>query len=139
MTDLLDYYCQAWDRKRLLRRVYNDIYDRIAAVCVEGRTLEIGGGIGNFKSRFPQVIATDIQSAPWLDVVADAQKLPFTSGSISNIVMVDVLHHLEFPAPFLARGRACPTTGRAMHHGGARHHPGQYVILSLFFIKSRSA
>ena len=101
MTDPLDYYRHVWGRKPLLRRVYNDIYDRIAAVCVEGRTLEIGGGIGQFKSRFPHVIATDIQSAPWLDVVADAQKLPFTNSSISNIVMVDVLHHIEFPLLFL--------------------------------------
>jgi SAM-dependent methyltransferase len=97
VTDPLDYYRRAWGNKPLLRRVYNDIYDRIVAVCVEGRTLEIGGGIGEFKSRFPHVISTDIQSAPWLDVVADAQKLPFTNGSISNIVMVDVLHHVEFP------------------------------------------
>ena len=101
MTNPLDFYRQAWGSKPLLRRVYNDIYDRIAAVCVEGRTLEIGGGIGTFKSRFPHVIATDIQSAPWLDVVADAQKLPFTNSSISNIVMVDVLHHVEFPLLFL--------------------------------------
>jgi SAM-dependent methyltransferase len=101
MTDPLDYYRQAWAKKPLLKRVYNEIYDRIAAKCVVGRTLEIGGGIGQFKTRFPDVIATDIQSAPWLDVVADAQKLPFADGSIANIVMVDVLHHVEFPVLFL--------------------------------------
>lgn len=101
MSDPLDQYRLAWDRKPLLRRVYNDIYDRIAAGCVNGTTLEIGGGIGQFKKRFPDVIATDIQSAPWLDVVTDAQTLPFAAGSISNIVMVDVLHHIEFPLLFL--------------------------------------
>jgi len=97
----LDSYREAWSKKLLLRRVYNDIYDRIASVCVEGRTVEIGGGIGQFKRRFPLVIATDIQVAPWLDVVADAQRLPFAQGSVSNIVMVDVLHHIEFPLLFL--------------------------------------
>jgi SAM-dependent methyltransferase len=98
---LLNEYRCAWDNKPLLRRVYNDIYDRIAALRVDGLTLEIGGGIGQFKNRFPDVISTDIQSAPWLDVVADAQKLPFADNSISNIVMVDVLHHVEFPLLFL--------------------------------------
>lgn len=97
----LDDYRRAWESKPLLRRVYNDIYDRIANACVEGQSLEIGGGIGQFKDRFPSVIATDIQSSPWLDVVADAQRLPFADRSMSNMVMVDVLHHVEFPLLFL--------------------------------------
>jgi SAM-dependent methyltransferase len=90
-----------WNKKLLLRRVYNNIYDRIASWCVDGRTVEIGGGIGQFKGRYPDVITTDIQTAPWLDLVADAQRLPFADSSISNIVMVDVLHHIEFPLLFL--------------------------------------
>jgi SAM-dependent methyltransferase len=101
VNDSLSDYRLTWTQKPLLRRIYNDIYDRIAAACVEGTTLEIGGGIGQFKLRFPDVIATDIQSAPWLDLVTDAQNLPFERGSIANIVMVDVLHHIEFPLMFL--------------------------------------
>jgi SAM-dependent methyltransferase len=101
VADSLQQYREAWANKPLLRRVYNDIYDRIAAACVDGTTLEIGGGIGQFKARFPNVIVTDIQTAPWLDVVADAQKLPFVVNSIGNIVMVDVLHHIEYPLLFL--------------------------------------
>ena len=65
-----------------------------------GLTIEIGGGIGNLKHRLPQVIATDVQFARWLDCVADAQHLPFASDVIANIVMVDVLHHVEFPMLF---------------------------------------
>ena len=112
MSDPLDQFRSAWNKKPLLRRVYNDIYDRIAAVCVEGTTLEIGGGIGQFKMRFPSVIATDIQSAPWLDLVTDAQNLPFAAGSIANIVMVDVLHHIEFPLLFLQEAE------RVLRQGG---------------------
>ena len=98
---MLDDYQRVWEQKPLLRRIYNDMYDRIAASCVRGTTVEIGGGIGQFKSRFPDVIATDIQKAPWLDLVTDAQNLPFAANSIANIVMVDVLHHVEFPLLFL--------------------------------------
>ncbi len=101
MSDPLGVYRDAWAKKPLLRQVYNDIYDRIANFCVEGRSVEIGGGIGQFKTRFPEVIATDIQTAPWLDIVVDAQQLPFADASISNIVMVDVLHHIEYPILFL--------------------------------------
>ena len=39
--------------------------------------------------------------APWVDVVCDAQRLPFKSGHFSNVVMIDVLHHIEHPIYFL--------------------------------------
>jgi SAM-dependent methyltransferase len=96
----LDGYADVWDRKPALRTVYQDFYGRLARECRPGRTIEIGGGIGNLKQCLADVVATDIQFAPWLDCVADAQRLPFAAGSAANIVMVDVLHHLEFPAVF---------------------------------------
>jgi SAM-dependent methyltransferase len=93
-------YREIWSRKPTLRTVYDDFYDRIAAACRPGLTIEIGGGIGNLKDRLPDVFATDIQPAPWLDCAADAQRLPFASGRLANIVMVDVLHHLQSPLRF---------------------------------------
>lgn len=89
-----------WERKPVLRVVYDDFYDRIVAACRPGLTIEIGGGIGNLKHRLTEVVATDIQYAPWLDCVADAQRLPFADACAANLVMVDVLHHLEFPVAF---------------------------------------
>jgi SAM-dependent methyltransferase len=99
-ADHLAEHRRVWERKGVLRVVYDDFYDRIAAACFPGLTLEIGGGIGNLKRRLADVISTDIQSAPWLDCVADAQRLPFADACAANIVMVDVLHHLEFPVAF---------------------------------------
>lgn len=98
MSGVLDDYRSVWERKPVLRAVYNDIFDRIASRTVSGTTLEIGGGIGNLKERIDDLISSDIQFAPWLDLVADAQQLPFADGALSNIVMLDVLHHIEFPA-----------------------------------------
>jgi SAM-dependent methyltransferase len=99
-SNQLQSYRAAWQRKPVLRVIYNDFYDRIAAACIPGATVEIGGGVGNLKDRLSGVVATDIQFASWLDAVVDAQQLPFASASIGNIVMIDVLHHLEFPAAF---------------------------------------
>jgi len=99
-TEPLEGYRDVWERKPVLRLIYDDFYDRLAAGCRPGRTIEIGGGIGNLKQRLGDVVATDIQSAPWLDCVTDAQRLPFAAGCAANIVMVDVLHHLEFPVVF---------------------------------------
>jgi SAM-dependent methyltransferase len=99
-SDALADYRGVWERKPVLRVIYDDFYDRIAAACRPGLTIEIGGGIGNLKQRLGEVVATDIQHAPWLDCVADAQRLPFADETAANIVMVDVLHHLEFPTVF---------------------------------------
>jgi len=90
----------AYRRKPVLRRLYADIYRQITAELAPGPTVEIGGGSGIFKEFAPAVIATDIMPAPWLDLVADAQTLPFASGSIGNLVAFDVLHHIEFPVRF---------------------------------------
>ena len=96
----LQGYREVWNRKPVLQVIYDDFCGRIAAAARPGLTIEIGGGIGNLKERLRHVVATDIQPAPWLDCVADAQQLPFATASAANIVMVDVLHHLEFPIMF---------------------------------------
>jgi SAM-dependent methyltransferase len=111
-TDHLADHRRVWERKGVLRLVYEDFYDRIAVACRPGLTLEIGGGIGNLKRRLTDVISTDIQSAPWLDCVADAQRLPFADACADNIVMVDVLHHLEFPVAFFGEA------ARVLNPGG---------------------
>ncbi|HVJ54193.1 MAG TPA: class I SAM-dependent methyltransferase [Aliidongia sp.] len=94
-------YRVVWEEKPALRAIYRSYYQEILARCRPGRTLEIGGGSGNMKNFAPAVISTDILPAPWLDAVADAQRLPFASESFDNIVMFDVLHHVERPRMFL--------------------------------------
>ncbi|MCW5774264.1 MAG: class I SAM-dependent methyltransferase, partial [Rhodospirillaceae bacterium] len=84
-----------------MRAIYDDIYNRVDAYRKPGRTLEIGGGSGNLKERVADTVSTDILFAPWLDAVCDAQRLPFATDSFSNIVFVDVLHHIERPVLFL--------------------------------------
>ena len=106
-------YRAAWQAKPVLRELYEDFYRRMASACRPGRTLEIGGGSGNFKSFRPDVVSTDIQFSPWLDVVCDAHRLPFAGESFDNIVMVDVLHHLHRPRRFLAEAlRVLRPSGR---------------------------
>jgi SAM-dependent methyltransferase len=112
MADALRDHRDTWKRKAVLRAIYGDFYDRIAAACVPGLTIEIGGGIGNLKERIPHLVSTDVQFAPWLDCVADAQRLPIASGVAANIVMVDVLHHIEFPRRFFREA------GRVLREGG---------------------
>lgn len=93
---------RVWRAKPALRAIYADAYRRIAAAAVPGRSLEIGGGIGNLKDHLPDTVSVDIQFCPWLDAVADAHHLPFGDRRFENVVLFDVLHHLQWPGRFLA-------------------------------------
>ena len=112
MTTSLHDYRAVWSRKPVLRLIYDDIFERISGKVVDGVTIELGGGIGNLKEKIPSLISSDIQFAPWLDLVVDGQKLPFSDGSLANIVMLDVLHHIEFPVLLLKEAE------RALRPGG---------------------
>jgi len=96
------YYRDRWKSKPVLRAIYADYYRRILAECTPGRSLEIGGGSGNLKEYKSDVVSTDIVPSPWSDAAADAQALPFADSSFANIVVVDVLHHIQWPRRFLA-------------------------------------
>lgn len=107
----LQYYQAVWNNKPVLRTVYANFYDRIVGHCLEGSTLEIGSGVGSLRQRFSDIVSSDIQYAPWLDVVADAQRLPFCKNSFNNIVMVDVLHHIEHTTEFFKESSRLLKTG----------------------------
>ena len=100
--ELLAQHRVIWKTKPALRVIYSNYYQKILSWSRVGKSLEIGGGSGNLKEFSTNVISTDIAMTPWLDAVADAQSLPFSDGVFSNIVMVDVLHHIEQPRLFFS-------------------------------------
>ncbi|MDO8560562.1 MAG: riboflavin kinase [bacterium] len=100
-----------WRRKPALRAVYTGWYRRISQQLVAGRTLEVGCGIGNFKAFKPDVVATDVHPNSWVDVVADAEALPFDDGAFNNIVGIDMLHHLRRPLRFLREAQRVLSPG----------------------------
>jgi SAM-dependent methyltransferase len=57
-------------------------------------------------------VATDLEPTAWTEEVVDAERLPYADGSVANLVLVDVFHHLGHPAGFLDEAR------RALAPGG---------------------
>lgn len=113
MKENLFTFKNIWKNKPVLREVYSNYFQKIQGSCVDGLTLEIGGGSGNLKDYLNNVISTDIQYASWIDVVGDAQFLPFDNDSIDNIVLLDVLHHIQFPMLFFKEAsRVLKSKGR---------------------------
>lgn len=98
--DVLRAHRETWNGKPVLRLLYTNWYEEMISNLVPGVTLEIGSGSGNLAEYVSGVVCTDITNVPWLDVVADAQSLPFVENAFDNIVMFDVLHHLENPVKF---------------------------------------
>jgi SAM-dependent methyltransferase len=94
-------YRAVWNRKPALRAVYREHYRLMMSWSRRGRTVEVGSGAGNLKDSMPGVLSSDIVPAEWLDVMLDAQTLPFATGSLANVLGVDVLHHIEYPRRFL--------------------------------------
>lgn len=97
-----------WRRKPLLQKIYRDFYNEIAGELrgdVPGVTVEIGSGIGNLKTVVPGALATDIFPNPWLDRIENAYAMNFADGSVANLILFDVWHHLEYPGTALREFR----------------------------------
>ncbi|MCP5053531.1 MAG: methyltransferase domain-containing protein, partial [bacterium] len=112
---ILGRHRQTWKKKKILRVIYGDWYRRILKDMQRGngRTIELGGGGGNFKEFKPGAITSDIEYCPWLDTCFDAHDMPFNGHSAGNIVMIDVLHHLADPVRFFKEAaRVLETGGR---------------------------
>ena len=103
LQELLDAQEEAWRRRPLIRRLYGEWHQEIGArlSAAPGDTIELGAGIGRFKARFPFAIATDVEPTRWADEVVDAEALRYADGSVANLVLIDVFHHLGRPALFL--------------------------------------
>ena len=72
-----------WNRKPVLQVIYDDFYPPHCSGCRPGSRSRSAAASEVSKSG-SDVVATDIQPAPWLDCVADAQRLPFATGSVSQ-------------------------------------------------------
>jgi SAM-dependent methyltransferase len=116
-SDVLDVRASVWRERPLLREIYRRYFAEMVGhfSCPEspdgkhGVVVEVGGGSGNFKEYFHtehpgcgSLITTDIVATPHCDRVADATALPFPEGSVDNLVMLDVLHHLPYPLRFFS-------------------------------------
>ena len=83
-----------WRRKKILRKIYFDKWDKMMAFAKKGKVVEIGCGPGAFKEYYPQAILLDVVPNSWVDVIGDGRNLPFGNESVDTIIFVDVLHHM---------------------------------------------
>ena len=93
-----------WQKKPILRIIYREFHRLIAAQLsglAEPLVVELGSGIGNIKEVIPHCLRTDLFPNPWLDQVENAYQLSFKDGSVSDLILFDVFHHLHYPGAAL--------------------------------------
>jgi len=98
-AEVLEARRRKWAERPLTREVYQRYFESIRAEFAPGKRLvEIGGGAGNSREFVPEAWVSDFVWTPFVDFVADAVAMPVEDGSVDNLFMVDVLHHLPRPA-----------------------------------------
>lgn len=98
---------------RFLWRIYDEWYRLLSASVPEGSggVLELGSGAGFLTQYIPGLIASEVFPCSGIQLVLDARRLPFSSGSLKGIVMVDVLHHIPDSRAFLEEAQRCLRPG----------------------------
>lgn len=99
-----------------LKQIYDEWYRVIAAAIPAGpgAVLELGSGAGFLAAYVPGLIASEVFACPDIQLVLDARRLPFASGSLRAIAMVDVMHHIPDCRLFLREARRCLRPGGAI-------------------------
>jgi SAM-dependent methyltransferase len=93
----------AWARKPLLHSIYGNFYKLIRENFsgTSGLVVELGSGIGAIKQVIPECVSTDVFANPWIDRRENAYALTFADGCLSNLILLDVFHHLKYPGTAL--------------------------------------
>jgi len=90
-----------YQSKDLIKLIYKDYYKVIKKYIYKKnkyKILELGSGGGNIKEIVKECITSDQFKNNNVDRVENIYKINFKKNSISNIILIDVFHHLQFPS-----------------------------------------
>ncbi len=100
--------------KSFLRRIYLEHYrffaDEIASVP-PGAIIELGSGGGFAGDIIPGIVTTDVVPLSTIQAVLSAVQLPFRDRSVSALVMINVLHHIQDVERFFSEAARCLVPG----------------------------
>ena len=84
----------------MLRKIYTGFHQLMAkylSKLPDGKIVELGSGMGNIHETIPGCIRTELFLLPWIDQVENAYQLTFSNDSVSDLLLMDVFHHLRYP------------------------------------------
>jgi ubiquinone/menaquinone biosynthesis C-methylase UbiE len=89
-----------YQKKNLIKLIYKNYYKDIKKYIIKNNQytiLELGSGDGNIKKIIKECVTSDQFRKRNIDRVENIYKINFKNDSISNVVMIDVFHHLKYP------------------------------------------
>ena len=89
-----------YQKKNLIKLIYKNYYKDIKKYIIKNNQyiiLELGSGDGNIKKIIKECVTSDQFRKRNINRVENIYKINFKNDSISNIVMIDVFHHLKYP------------------------------------------
>jgi SAM-dependent methyltransferase len=90
-----------YQNKDLIKIIYNNYYKNIKKYIYlsdKKKILELGSGGGNIKKVIKECVTSDQFKNKNIDRIENIYKINFKKNSISNIILIDVFHHLQFPS-----------------------------------------
>jgi SAM-dependent methyltransferase len=90
-----------YQNKDLIKIIYTNYYKNIKKniyLSDKKKILELGSGGGNIKKVIKDCITSDQFKNKNIDRIENIYKINFEKNSISNIILIDVFHHLQFPS-----------------------------------------
>jgi SAM-dependent methyltransferase len=117
-------------QKGFVRGLYWHYYTQYEAAVKRaipgGLVLEIGSGAGFYREIRREAVFLDVRRGANVDIVGSALALPVRSESVSAVLMLNVLHHLQEPVVFLHEcervlkrgGRVCLIERTSAHSAG---------------------
>ncbi len=118
--EMLAIHSKVLYEKPMMRNVFSEFYnaciqlDKHCFSPTKGKQIEIGAGVSFFKKKYPEIISTDIKKAENLDMIVDAQHMPFENNSVRAVYGINCFHHLSNPQLFfnelervLTKGGGC--------------------------------
>lgn len=101
----LDLHLNMLKKKRMLREVFTEFHHLFRELeekflIGEGLKVELGAGVSPMRDSYPEVLATDIVSAPQLDIVVNAEAMDFIDHSVKVVYGQNCFHHFPHPDRF---------------------------------------
>lgn len=93
------------ERKPMLRAVFAECREAMRRLAQRhltgvGHAVELGAGVAPMRESVRDVWASDVVYASHLDLVADAQAMPFRDASLRVVYAQNAFHHFPLPERF---------------------------------------
>jgi hypothetical protein len=103
--DLTTEHDSVLKEKKLLRSAYETFYKEMSKNCdkyfkIDGLEIELGSGVGFFKSIRETIMTSDIREGFNYDMSLDATDMSIGNNTVKCFFAINVFHHISQPSKF---------------------------------------